>query len=116
MEHKKQKVASHSKFVKRLARYSLFAFLLILVSILIGVLGYHYFAFLNWIDSFQMACLILTGMGPTDEMPTNGAKIFSSIYALYSGITFLTISAIIFSPILHRILHILHIENSNEVE
>jgi hypothetical protein len=97
MEHKKQKVASHSKFVKRLARYSLFAFL-------------------NWIDSFQMACLILTGMGPTDEMPTNGAKIFSSLYALYSGITFLTISAIIFSPILHRILHILHIENSNEVE
>jgi hypothetical protein len=111
MEHK---IVSQTKFAKRVARYSLFALVLILVSILIGVLGYHYFAALSWIDSFQMACLILTGMGPTDPMPTNEAKIFSSIYALYSGISFLTVSAIVFSPILHRILHILHVESNND--
>lgn len=114
MEHKTQNVISHKKFVERLLRYSLFAILLILISVMIGMIGYHYFASLSWIDSFHMSCLILTGMGPTNEMPNDSAKIFSSLYALYSGISFLTISAIVFSPIIHRLLHILHIEDKTE--
>ena len=60
-----------------------------------------------------MACMILTGMGPVAEMPTQGAKIFSSLYALYSGVAFLSITAVLFAPIIHRILHILHVEDEN---
>lgn len=56
-----------------------------------------------------MSCMILTGMGPVSEMKTDGAKIFSSIFALYSGIAFLSITAVFFAPIVHRILHILHV-------
>lgn len=112
MEHRVQKLISKKRFAFRLLRYNLFALLLITVSIVIGMIGYHYLAMLSWIDSFQMACLILTGMGPTDYMPTDAAKIFSSLYALYSGVSFLTISAIVFTPVIHRILHILHVENT----
>jgi hypothetical protein len=54
--------------------------------------------------------MILTGMGPVVEMKTNGAKLFSSIFALYSGIAFLSITAVFFAPIVHRIMHILHVE------
>jgi hypothetical protein len=43
-------------------------------------------------------------------MKSATAKIFSSIYALYSGIAFLSITAVFFAPIIHRILHILHVE------
>ena len=114
MEHKSQKILSNKKFAIRLLKYSLFAFLLILISIIIGVLGYRYYGNLSWIDSFQMACLILTGMGPTKEMTTDSSKIFSSLYALYSGVTFLTITAIVFTPIVHRLLHILHIEDNTQ--
>ena len=96
----------------RLARYALFASFLIILSISIGVIGYHYLAGLGWLDSFHMASLILTGMGPTAEMKTVGAKLFSSFYALYSGVAFLTVTAVFLAPVIHRFLHILHVESN----
>jgi hypothetical protein len=54
--------------------------------------------------------MILTGMGPVAEMKSAEAKIFSSLFALYSGIAFLSITAVFFAPIVHRFLHILHAE------
>ena len=113
LEHKRQKVISISRFLIRLGRYSLFALSLIIISVLLGTIGYHSLANLNWIDSFQMACMILTGMGPVVGMPNDRAKLFSSLYALYSGIAFLSITAVFFAPIIHRLLHILHVEQKD---
>lgn len=110
LEHKKQKVVPFSQFAIRLLRYSLYAVGLITISVLIGVIGYHYAANLNWLDSFHMSCLILTGMGPVAEMQTSGAKLFDSFFALYSGVAFLSITAVFFAPIVHRIMHILHVD------
>jgi hypothetical protein len=84
--------------------------LLIVFSVGIGVLGYHTIGGLNGIDSFYMACMILTGMGPVAELQTNAGKLFSSFYALYSGVAFLSITAVFFAPIVHRVLHILQVE------
>jgi hypothetical protein len=111
LEHRKQKVASLSQFFLRLGRYGLFSLILITFSLGIGVSGYHFLGHLNWLDSFHMSCMILTGMGPVAEMTTKSAKIFSSFYALYSGVAFLSIAAVFFAPIIHRLLHILHVEN-----
>ncbi|MBL0329647.1 MAG: hypothetical protein IPP64_09575 [Bacteroidetes bacterium] len=111
LEHRKQKVVSLSRFIARLLRYSVFAAGLIVISVSIGVFGYHYLANLSWLDSFHMACLILTGMGPIAEMQTSGAKMFDSFYALYSGVAFLSITAVFFAPIVHRIMHILHVDD-----
>ena len=44
-------------------------------------------------------------MGPVDRAETDGAKLFSSFYAVYSGVAFLTCVAIILSPVVHRFLH-----------
>ncbi|MBL7766571.1 MAG: hypothetical protein JNJ58_10780 [Chitinophagaceae bacterium] len=113
LEQKKQKVAPFKQFLKRVARYAGVAMLLILFSVVIGQLGYHYIADVSWIDSFHMSCLILTGMGPVVEMKTNAAKIFSSLFALYSGVAFLSSTAVFFSPIIHRLLHILHVDDES---
>jgi len=110
LEHRKQKVIPLSRFLLRLGRYGIFALLLIIISIMIGTLGYSHFGQLNWLDSFHMSCMILTGMGPVEEMKTVGAKLFSSFYALYSGVAFLSITAVFFAPIIHRLLHILQVE------
>jgi hypothetical protein len=110
LENRKQKVATLPQFLLRLGRYGLFALVLISFSVIIGTVGYHHFGQFSWIDSFYMACMILTGMGPVKEMPSSDAKIFSSLYALYSGIAFLSITAVFFAPIIHRLLHILHID------
>lgn len=113
LENKNQKVATLPNFFLRLGRYASFAIMLVLFSVLIGTFGYHFLAQLNYLDSFHMACMILTGMGPVAEMTTNAAKLFSSFYALYSGVAFLSITAVFFSPVIHRILHILHVEEDD---
>jgi hypothetical protein len=110
LEHKTDKVVEIPHFLNRMFRYALFSFLLIVFSLGIGVLGYHFIGGLNAIDSFHMACMILTGMGPVVEMHNNAGKLFSSFYALYSGVAFLSITAVFFAPIVHRVLHILQVE------
>jgi hypothetical protein len=111
LEHKRENVVTKKHFVIRLIRYNLFAFGLIAFSLGVGVMGYKLTAHLSWIDSFYMSSMILTGMGPTAEMSSAAAKIFSSFYALYSGVAFLSITAVFFAPIIHRVLHILHVES-----
>ena len=112
LENRRQKVVPLPHFLIRLGRYGLFAFGLILISVSLGTIGYHHFGKISWLDSFHMACMILTGMGPVVEMTTPTAKIFSSLYALYSGVAFLSITAVFFTPIIHRLLHILHVEQT----
>jgi len=114
LEHRRQNVLPFSAFLLRLARYGLFALILIIISVLIGMVGYHHFGKISWLDSFHMACMILTGMGPVVDMDTTGAKLFSSFYALYSGVAFLSITAVFFAPIIHRLLHILHVETEEK--
>ncbi len=69
-----------------------------------GMAGYHYINHLNWIDSLLNASMILTGMGPIDPMINNPAKVFASLYSIYSGVAFLTIFAVFFAPIFHHLL------------
>jgi len=110
LEHRRQKVASWPRFLFRMGRYGLFAFGLITVSVGAGTVGYRVLGDISWLDSFHMACMILTGMGPVVEMKSPLAKLFSSFYALYSGVAFLSITAVFFAPLIHRLLHILHVE------
>jgi hypothetical protein len=110
LEHRKQKVASFPRFMVRMGRYAAFSSILIIISVFAGTLGYHHFGHLAWLDSFHMSCMILTGMGPVIEMKADDAKLFSSFFALYSGVAFLSITAVFFAPIVHRVLHILHVE------
>jgi hypothetical protein len=113
LENRKQKVTPLPHFLFRLGRYGLFALGLIVFSVLLGTMGYHHFGQISWLDSFHMACMILTGMGPVVEMASPSAKLFSSFYALYSGVAFLSITAVFFAPIIHRLLHILHVEQDD---
>jgi len=98
------------EFAVRLARNAAVSTALIAVSLAIGVVGYHLTAGLGWIDSLLNASMILTGMGPVDQLSTDGAKIFASLYALFSGVAFLTILAVLMAPLVHRFLHRFHLE------
>ena len=77
---------------------------------MIGILGYHYSANVSWLDSLHNASMILAGMGPVVEIKTNIGKWFSSFYALFSGVVFITNIGIILAPVAHRMLHRLNIE------
>lgn len=83
---------------------------LIVFSLGLGILGYHFIAGLNWVDSLLNAAMILTGMGPVNPLSADAAKLFASAYALFSGVVFITATGILLSPIFHRVLHRFHIE------
>jgi hypothetical protein len=108
-EHKSKNLQPYPEFLVRLSLYFIIALLLVLFSAMLGCLGYHFLAHLSWIDAFYNACMILTGMGPVAEMQTGIAKIFSSFFALYSGIAFLSTIVIFLAPIIHRLMHIFHL-------
>ena len=103
-------LASRKVFRQRMYRSGSFAFVVFAIAISIGMSGYHFIADLNWVDSFLNAAMILGGMGLVSDLDSNAAKIFAGCYALFSGITFLSSMAIFMSPVVHRILHKLHID------
>lgn len=96
------------RFARRMLWYTLFGLLFIFFSLFIGALGYHFLGGLNWLDSFYNASMICAGMGPVDPLTNDAAKIFATIYSIYSGVAFLTSVGVIFAPIIHRLLHRLH--------
>jgi hypothetical protein len=112
-EEKHQKIAPAPVFIKRLFIFIGIAILLILFSLSIGVAGYHWIAGLGWIDALLNAAMILGGMGPVNQLTSSGAKIFASLYALFSGLVFIAVMGIVFSPIVHRMLHKFHIDDSD---
>ncbi|SFZ91592.1 hypothetical protein SAMN05428642_102154 [Flaviramulus basaltis] len=112
-EHKNHQILPFKKFILRVIKYFLFSVVLIVFSLGIGTIGYYHYANISWVDAFYNASLILTGMGPVDQMPTDGAKLFASFYALFSGIAFLSTVAVIFAPIAHRLLHVLHVKEDH---
>ncbi len=93
--------------------FSIIGLGIILLSLGIGMLGYHHYAGMNWVDAFVNAAMILAGMGPFSPLENEPAKIFAGCYALYSGIALVTTLAVIFAPIVHRFLHRFHLEESN---
>jgi hypothetical protein len=100
-----KKLPRPKHYVQKLARNFFAGLIVLLMSMLIGIFGYHAFFRLGWVDSLYNASMILTGMGPVNIAPDNSAKIFASFYAVYSGVAFLSVVAIIFSPVVHRFLH-----------
>jgi hypothetical protein len=110
-ERKHEKIVPVSIFVRRVLVYIGFAIVLILTALAIGMAGYHWIAGLGWIDSLLNASMILGGMGPVDHLTGVHAKVFASLYALFSGLVFIAIMGIIFTPIMHRMLHKFHVED-----
>jgi hypothetical protein len=108
-EHRKQPLAKRSVFAKRLALNALLGSALLLISLGIGMIGYHFLEGLSWIDSLLNASMILGGMGPVNPMRTDAGKIFASFYAIYSGVILLASVGILAAPIFHRFLHRFHL-------
>jgi len=105
-----------AKFYKRLFNNSLIALLIILISLSIGVSGYMGLADMNFVNALLNASMILGGMGPVDVLPNDASKYFASAYALFSGVTFLSIVGVLFAPLLHRLMHRYHLETDEEEE
>jgi hypothetical protein len=108
-EHKTQPLAPLRIFYRRVLRNLVVAMIIMAICLAIGVAGYHYTSNLAWIDAVHNASMILSGMGPVAEIKPFWGKIFSSAYALFSGVAFITNIGFILAPAAHRFFHRLHV-------
>ncbi len=109
-EHKSKPLVTKSIYYKRVAKSISLALLIMAISLVIGVIGYHVTDNIPWLDAFHNASMILSGMGPVVEIKTVSGKWFSSLYALFSGVVFITNIGIILAPAIHRLIHRFHLE------
>ncbi len=97
-------------------KYTLMSIGLIVVSLFIGMVGYHAFEGLQWVDAFLNAAMLMGGMGPVNVLHSDAGKVFAGIYALYCGMILLIAVAIFAAPIFHRFLHYFHLESDLKQE
>jgi len=104
------------RFLGSLRRSAAIGVGIITTSLIIGVLGYRYAEHLPWLDALLEASMILSGMGPIHPPSTVVGKIFASVYALFSGVVFVSVAALVLAPALHRVVHRLHLEEWRAAE
>lgn len=109
VEHKSEPLLSRQEFIGRLARSAGVGALIVLISLAVGMLGYHVLEELSWIDAFLNAAMLLGGMGPVNSPASFGGKLFAGIYALYCGLVVILVAGIILAPVVHRTLHKFHL-------
>jgi ABC-type glycerol-3-phosphate transport system permease component len=113
-EKRHEALLPRRKFLARFLRSLFIASGVILCSLALGILGYHHFEHLSWLDSLLNAAMILSAMGPVTPLQTDAGKLFASLYALFSGVVFITVVGVLFAPLAHRFLHKFHLEIETE--
>jgi hypothetical protein len=109
-EHRTAPLLPRHLFWRRMLRHGGAAVAVAVLSLAAGTVGYHAIGGLPWVDAVENASMILGGMGPVGPMPTTAGKLFASCYALYAGVIFLLVAGLLFTPVLHRLLHHFHLE------
>jgi hypothetical protein len=107
-EARHQPPLTRARFARRLLGHSAVVIGLIGLSLALGMAGYVAFEHLSWMDAFVNAAMLLGGMGPVHLPQTEAGKLFAGCFALYAGLVFIVVAALLVSPVLHRVLHRFH--------
>ena len=113
-EHRSNPLLPRQVFYRRGLNCFLSSQLLVAVALGIGMAGYHFTENLGWVDAFENAAMILSGMGPVSTLQTDAGKIFAGCYALFSGLMLITVTGIVLAPVVHRALHKFHLESGKK--
>ena len=104
---------SRRKLMLKLRDQAGYAAGIVVASLALGMVGYHSLADFGWIDAFENAAMLLGGMGPVGEVRSNSGKIFAGVFALYAGLVFLVVTALVLAPVFHHVLHKFHWEKGH---
>jgi hypothetical protein len=109
-ESRRQPLLAPAGFLRRLLAHLAIAFALIAGSLAIGMAGYVHFEGLPPLDAFLETAMLLGGMGPLHAPTTEGGKLFAGFFALYAGLAFIAVVALVLGPVVHRVLHRFHLD------
>lgn len=112
-ERRHEPLLGRRAFRRRLLNHGGLAVAVLAISLGVGTVGYRLTAGMRWVDALLNAAMILSGMGPVDALPDDGAKLFASTYAIFSGVVFLVAVGLLLAPLLHRVLHRFHLDEDD---
>ena len=110
-EHRRESLLPRRAFARRVAWHLSIASVVVALALGFGVVGYHWLGGLPWIDALVNASMILGGMGPVDPIASTAGKLFTSFYALLSGLLFIGVASLLLAPFVHRVMHKLHLDD-----
>jgi hypothetical protein len=114
-DYKGQPLASHGRFMWRLLINIIAALLLVAIALGIGMYGYIATESMALIDAFLNSAMLLGGMGPVDPpLHTDAGKLFAGFYSLGCGLVLILVSGIVLAPVVHRVLHALHVDDDDK--
>jgi hypothetical protein len=111
-EHRTHRLLPRRLFLRRLGGHAVVAGSIVAVSLVVGTFGYHEFGGESWLDAFVNASMLLGGMGQVGEVTSESGKYFSAFFSLFSGLILIGVTTVILAPVLHRILHSIHLEDA----
>ena len=107
-------MGSRREFRAHLRRKGLIAVAVLAGSLALGAVGYHVTEGTPWLDATLNASMLLAGEGPIGGLRSTAGKVFATFYALFSGIAFVTAVGVVGAPVLHRFLHHVHLDITEE--
>ena len=107
-EQKSEPPLMRKFFARRMCQHALIAIGLVAFSIALGMAGYCGIEHLSPLDGFLNTAMLLGGMGPVNPPVTSAGKLFAGFFALYAGLVFIVTAALLFTPLLHRLMHHFH--------
>jgi uncharacterized protein involved in cysteine biosynthesis len=113
-ERLSEPLATRQEFAGRLVRSIVIGALIVAAALFGGMAGYHVFEGLDWIDAFVNAAMILSGMGVLAAPVSVEGKLFAGLYAIFCGLVLIAATAIMFTPVIHRFLHQMHMDDEDD--
>ena len=110
-ESKFQPLLSRWHFIKRLLQHLAIAVTIIAITLLLGTLGYYYFEDMSWHDAFFNSAFVFSGLSYLQSPSSFPGKVFLVVYAVYVQLIILGLLGILSAPVIHRVLHRLHLDN-----
>lgn len=110
-EKTSDRMISTRRFVWRLIRHGLYVIGILALSVLVGAIGFSYFEGHGFEEAILHSSHILAGLGLIQLPATNAGRFFVALFGLYASLFFLAAFSVILAPILHRILHRLHLDD-----
>jgi hypothetical protein len=109
-EHRSQPLLPRRAYYNRIVRSAFAGIALVVPSMAIGMVGYHFLEGRAWLDAYLDAAMLMGGMGPVSTPVTVAGKVFAGTYAIYCGLVVLLVAGVMMSPVIHRAMHRFHLE------
>ncbi|MBI1621750.1 hypothetical protein [Aquamicrobium zhengzhouense] len=109
-EPSSSRLISFERFVWRVGKHVGCVVAIMALSVLAGSAGFALIEGYSFDEAILSAAHILAGLGLIQFPETYAGRLFAAMFGLYANLFFLAAFSVIFAPIVHRILHKLHLD------